>query len=221
MSMDPKQFDLMRIVGLKPKQLSEEEKRYPVFNTRMLASTVDMLLITMTLSPIVDMVYHHYIGEPPVRLRELQNNLSHTPNSADASHEFIRIIKESGFWDYWLRQMSWHIYVIMAYMVLCWHFWSATPGKMLFRLVVVDAKTYKPLGDWQSIIRAFGYLIALAPFGLGIIWIALDKKKRGWHDILAGTVVMKKSAWKKLMEEATSTTAAAHPSGSPAPSEAE
>ncbi|MBT7879149.1 MAG: hypothetical protein HN738_13805, partial [Gammaproteobacteria bacterium] len=26
--------------------------------------------------------------------------------------------------------------------------------------------------------------------GLGFIWIALDKRKQGWHDKLAGTVVI-------------------------------
>jgi uncharacterized RDD family membrane protein YckC len=27
--------------------------------------------------------------------------------------------------------------------------------------------------------------------GLGIIWVGIDKKKQGWHDKLAGTVVVK------------------------------
>jgi len=29
------------------------------------------------------------------------------------------------------------------------------------------------------------------PFFLGIFWVAFDKKKQGWHDKLAGTVVVK------------------------------
>ncbi|MGR3985112.1 MAG: RDD family protein, partial [Gammaproteobacteria bacterium] len=29
-------------------------------------------------------------------------------------------------------------------------------------------------------------------FGLGLLWVAFDKRKQGWHDKLAGTVVIKR-----------------------------
>jgi uncharacterized RDD family membrane protein YckC len=31
----------------------------------------------------------------------------------------------------------------------------------------------------------------MAPLMLGIIWVAFDKRKQGWHDKLAGTVVVR------------------------------
>lgn len=27
--------------------------------------------------------------------------------------------------------------------------------------------------------------------GIGYIWIFIDKRRRGWHDLIAGTVVVK------------------------------
>jgi uncharacterized RDD family membrane protein YckC len=222
MNMDPNHFDLLRIAGLKPKVKTEEEKRYPTFNTRMMAATIDMMLISITLTPLVDLAYLQYRGEPPLQLPELIQTLSAYEKSSEAMREFARQVQETGFAEYWKAQMSWHMYVIGVYLILCWHYWSASPGKLLFRLVIVDKKTFKPIHDSQSILRAFGYLLSLMPFGLGFFWMAFDKKKRGFHDLFAGTVVMKKKAVKKLLAEAaTSTTVADHPTDSPAPSAGE
>ena len=32
------------------------------------------------------------------------------------------------------------------------------------------------------------------PLGLGLIWVGIDPKKQGWHDKLAGTVVIRRKA---------------------------
>jgi len=38
--------------------------------------------------------------------------------------------------------------------------------------------------------RYFAYLVSIIPIFLGFLWIAVDKRKQGWHDKLAGTVVI-------------------------------
>ena len=43
----------------------------------------------------------------------------------------------------------------------------------------------------QFIIRYLGYYVAMLPLFLGIIWVGIDKRKQGWHDKLAGTVVIR------------------------------
>ena len=43
----------------------------------------------------------------------------------------------------------------------------------------------------QNIGRYFAYIPAMLIFMLGIFWIAWDKKKQGWHDKLAKTVVVR------------------------------
>jgi len=55
---------------------------------------------------------------------------------------------------------------------------------------VVDARTFQPPGTGQLIIRYLGYFVATVPFCLGLLWVAFDKRKQGWHDKLAGTVVI-------------------------------
>ncbi|MEM9602550.1 MAG: RDD family protein [Pseudomonadota bacterium] len=92
-----------------------------------------------------------------------------------------------GFWDVVIG------YVLPALAVIAfWLVKSATPGKMVFRLIVCDAKSGLPLSPTQGVVRYLGYFFAMIPFGIGILWVAFDKRKQGWHDKLAGTVVVRR-----------------------------
>lgn len=64
-----------------------------------------------------------------------------------------------------------------------------TPGKMLMGLQVVTSEG-KPLSFGIAFLRSVGYLVSSFVFCLGFIWIGFDKKKQGWHDKIAGTVVI-------------------------------
>ena len=75
--------------------------------------------------------------------------------------------------------------------LLVWHIWSASPGKILLGLKIVDATTGDKIKPLQSLIRYLGYFPSSLVFGLGLIWVAFDQKKQGWHDKMANTVVNK------------------------------
>ncbi len=75
--------------------------------------------------------------------------------------------------------------------VAFWFYKQATPGKMALSVRVVDAKTGNTLTVGQSIGRYLGYFVSTIPLGLGLIWVAFDPRKQGWHDKLAGTVVIR------------------------------
>jgi len=65
-----------------------------------------------------------------------------------------------------------------------------TPGKMLLGLRVIQTS-----GDQMTFGLAFlryvGYLISCLFFLLGFLWIAFDRKKQGWHDKIAATLVVR------------------------------
>lgn len=83
-------------------------------------------------------------------------------------------------------------YVFPAVAVILFWIWrSATPGKMLVKAKIVDAKTGAKPSTGQLIGRYFAYYVSLIPLGLGMIWVAFDARKQGWHDKLAGTVVVR------------------------------
>jgi uncharacterized RDD family membrane protein YckC len=75
--------------------------------------------------------------------------------------------------------------------ILFWRYKQATPGKMVISAKVVDAETGNAMTVGQSIGRYLAYFVSLIPFGLGYVWVAFDSRKQGWHDKLAGTVVVR------------------------------
>jgi uncharacterized RDD family membrane protein YckC len=76
--------------------------------------------------------------------------------------------------------------------ILFWIARQATPGKMALSLRIVDAKTLGPLSKGQAIGRYLAYYVSSIPLGLGLLWVAFDRHKQGWHDKLAGTFVIRK-----------------------------
>jgi uncharacterized RDD family membrane protein YckC len=74
--------------------------------------------------------------------------------------------------------------------VAFWIYMQATPGKRLLSMRIVDAQTLQPASPGKLVIRYLGYYVSMIPFMLGLIWVGLDAKKQGWHDKLAGTVVI-------------------------------
>ena len=83
-------------------------------------------------------------------------------------------------------------YVLPAIAIIAfWVYRSATPGKMAIRATIVDAKTGRQPSKGQLIGRYFAYYISIIPLCLGFLWIAWDPRKQGWHDKLAGTVVVR------------------------------
>ena len=75
--------------------------------------------------------------------------------------------------------------------VVFWISRQATPGKMAISARIVDAKTGGPPTSAQLVGRYLGYYVSMLPLFLGMIWVAFDPRKQGWHDKLAGTVVVR------------------------------
>ena len=82
----------------------------------------------------------------------------------------------AGFWDFIFQ------YILPAIaVIILWIYKSATPGKMLTGLIIVDAKTGEKPSTGQFIVRYLGYYVSIIPLSLGIIWVGIDKRKQGWH----------------------------------------
>ena len=84
--------------------------------------------------------------------------------------------------------------------ILFWVYRSATLGKILLKLIIVDAKTGGTPTNAQFVGRYLGYYASIIPFFAGFIWVGIDKRKQGFHDKLAGTLVIR---GKKAAEQKT------------------
>jgi uncharacterized RDD family membrane protein YckC len=103
--------------------------------------------------------------------------------------------------SYWLGAGGWFIVGPMDFLInwifpavaviLFWMYRQATPGKMAIGAKIVDAKTGGRCTTGQLIGRYLAYYISTLALMLGFIWVGIDPKKQGFHDKLAGTVVVR------------------------------
>lgn len=84
---------------------------------------------------------------------------------------------------------------IMLAVWTAFYFWAAwwlfgkTVGKAVLglRVVQLDGATV----SWaRSLVRVAGYALSVMSLGVGFAWVAVDRRRRAWHDMLAGTRVV-------------------------------
>ena len=136
---------------------------YVGFWRRVLAALIDIMILFVVLTPIMIGTY----------------GLAHFDPRRLMSGQL-----EGGKWD-WLIELG-----IAAAAILFWRFRGATPGKMAISARIVDAKTGGRPSTGRFILRYIAYLVSTLPLLLGFVWIAFDRRKQGFHDKIAGTVVV-------------------------------
>ena len=73
------------------------------------------------------------------------------------------------------------------------YFWARggqTPGMRTLHIKVVRDADGGPVSFGSAILRLIGYWINNLLFYIGFLWILVDKRRRGWHDLIAGTCVV-------------------------------
>lgn len=75
-------------------------------------------------------------------------------------------------------------------------FWTrgATPGMALLGVRVVRAEDGGRIGGWRAVGRFLAFILASIPLYLGLLWAMWDRQRRGWHDMLAKTFVIRAPA---------------------------
>ena len=91
----------------------------------------------------------------------------------------------AGFWDFMIQVVLPAVAVIVF-----WRYRGATPGKMAISARIVDAQTLSAPSTGRLVTRYFAYIVSMLPLGFGFIWIGIDRRKQGFHDKIAGTVVV-------------------------------
>jgi uncharacterized RDD family membrane protein YckC len=67
---------------------------------------------------------------------------------------------------------------------------GATPGMRLLGVRVIAADG-GGVDFGRAVTRYLGMMLAALPFGLGFAWAVLDRRRQGWHDRIAGTLVVR------------------------------
>jgi len=85
---------------------------------------------------------------------------------------------------------AWQLVVPAAYFVLCHGTAGQTLGKRLLGARVVD-ESGAPLGYLRALGRCLATIVAVMPLGLGLVMAGFRQDRRGLHDLLAGTRVVR------------------------------
>jgi uncharacterized RDD family membrane protein YckC len=149
------------------------QPRYVGFWARFLAMIIDNVWVTIVLALVVVA----FFGQ------DFMANMMMIP---DGSAEMAGMAAQGA--GSFLAQLLLPAVLIVGF----WVWKAATPGKMVISAEIVDAKTLGKPSTGQLIVRYIGYFISAFAFGLGFLWVAFDKRKQGWHDKIAGTLVVKK-----------------------------
>jgi uncharacterized RDD family membrane protein YckC len=153
--------------------LDETRFEYVGFWARVFASLVDTVLLGMIVWPLLTVIYgSEYWAPLEAALGGSLDALAPTPDRGPA--DFI---------------VSWVLPAVAI--VAFWIARQATPGKMLIGAKIVDAETGAPLTRGQAIGRYLAYYVSMFGLFLGFFWVGWDPRKQGWHDKLAGTVVIR------------------------------
>ena len=152
------------------------EPRYVGFWARFLAMFIDNLWVGVVLVLVLIAVYG-------------QDMMSMAMMAPEGSPEAMAMEAEGAAGGL-LMQLLLPAILIVGF----WVWKAATPGKMVVSAEIVDAKTLGKPSAGQLVVRYIGYYISAIVFGLGFLWVAFDKRKQGWHDKIAGTLVVKRQA---------------------------
>ncbi len=151
---------------------AQVEYEYAGFWVRVSATVIDMLLLVLLMAAIF------LVSKPLLRAQMEVLWSINTP---------IERMKEIAYLQgYWLGRVLPPVLTI-----LFWFYRQATPGKMAMRLKIVDADSGGKLSFKQCIGRYCAYFLSFLFFFLGVLWVVFDERKQGWHDKLAGTLVVR------------------------------
>jgi uncharacterized RDD family membrane protein YckC len=80
--------------------------------------------------------------------------------------------------------------IALAYFVGLWTWKGTTVGGSVLRLRIVRLDG-QPMTWMAGLVRALATVFSIVVIFLGLLWIAWDPEKQGWHDRIAGTVVVR------------------------------
>jgi uncharacterized RDD family membrane protein YckC len=147
----------------------ESDVEYVGFWMRFVASVIDTILVAAITFPVLIKMYEMRHAEP-------------------GSFSLVQ-----GPADFLLS------YVVPAVLVIgFWHFKLATPGKMAISAIVVDAESFDRPSTVQLAVRYAGYFLSTIFLFMGFLWIGVDKRKQGWHDKIARTVVIRGKSQRQI-----------------------
>ena len=163
---------------------------YSKFIPRLFSTLLDLNLMALVLSPalnylsfiLIKIFFNDYFIQTDVDI-----------NNAAAIYEsmlipdFLEYLTLGVFLQYILILFVATGLLMSFYFIGFWHYFGATPGKMLLKMKIVDSENYSKPSLYRLIKRYFYYITAF----VGIWSIVVSSKGQALHDKASKTVVIK------------------------------
>ena len=157
---------------------------YVGFWKRFIAFVIDSLVVLVVLVPLMLLVHK---GSDWARLANYVQQAVEQ-SAAGGNPDVAGSVGRLGFagpFDFLIQ-----VVLPIVALLMFWKFHSATPGKMAIAAKIIDAKNGGEPSNRQLLVRFLGYFVSMLPLGIGFLWIGIDKRKQGFHDKIAGTLVV-------------------------------
>lgn len=91
-----------------------------------------------------------------------------------------------------LSELGIGLAVFLSYQTYFLARWGGSPGKLLFKIRVVDSRTLSPVTWRRALVRALAWIPAYLPFCMGLAVAVVHPERRGLHDLIAGTACLRR-----------------------------
>lgn len=159
---------------------------YAGFVSRLMAMAIDLLILGITW--LVASITFDFVARTSA-LRQIFNAIF-GPISWESSLQ--QLLVSIGLPALLLMGFS------FAYFAFFYSLGGGTLGKYIMGLRVMR-RDGRRISGRQATLRTLAYALSALPIYLGFLNILLDDRRRGWHDILAGTVVV--HSWQARPDE--------------------
>jgi uncharacterized RDD family membrane protein YckC len=113
-----------------------------------------------------------------------------TGRSTATNAELIRAT--SALFGLWFQLFGLYLLAHFLYHVILWTWLGGTLGQLALGIQVRRESDGRRIGLGTAILRYIGYLVSAMLLYIGLIWVAFDRRKQGWHDKIAGTLAIRR-----------------------------
>lgn len=168
----------------------QKQVTYSKFIPRLFATTLDLILLTVILSPIMQVItkwvfaynFGAFFSNNGIDINNVE-----AMSFAVTSPEFAQYLTLGAFAKHVATLTLINGILMSFYFIGFWHYFGATPGKMIMRIKIVDSEDFSKPSLWRLIKRFLYYITAF----VGIWSIVITKRSQALHDKIARTVVIK------------------------------
>jgi uncharacterized RDD family membrane protein YckC len=155
---------------------------YAGFGVRSVAYLIDWLLLGLV-SAVV------WFGAVVVGVASVGGRFSSTATATTITPDQAAAAMTVAVYLYAGLGLAWLITAL--YFIVMWH-GGGTIGMRVLGLRVACEEDGRPIGFGRATARYLGYLVDWLALGLGLLWVGVDDRKQGWHDKIAGTLVVRR-----------------------------